>query len=142
MTHLKYLHGLEELSYETVSSSGAFTNTNQQGIEKLASYMGLENTELVAGPFEETMSSAMGPQGPISAAILDCDLHSSYSTALNFIWPKLSVGGIVYLDEYYSLKFPGAQIAVDAFLEDKKSTLHHITDDFNGFERWWVSKNA
>lgn len=139
-SHLKYLNGLKELNYETVSSSGAFENTSQAGIESLASYLELENLEFETGPFEETMTPGHGPGGPIAAAILDCDLHSSYLTALEFIWPRLSSGGIIYLDEYYSLKFPGARIAVDSFFEDRGATFQHITDEFNGFERWWVTK--
>lgn len=142
MSHLKYLQGLEELNYETVSSSGSFTNTSQGDIENLASYLELENLRFVTGPFEETMLPGQGPDGPIAAAILDCDLHASYLTALEYIWPRLSPGGMIYLDEYYSLKFPGARIAVDSFIEGKNALLKHVTDDFNGFERWWLLKDV
>lgn len=141
MAHLRYLNGLEKLNHETVSSSGAFTNTSQGDIEKFASYLALENLRFVTGPFEETMMPGQGPNGPIAAAILDCDLHGSYLTALEYIWPRLSPGGMIYLDEYYSLKFPGARIAVDSFLEGKQAALKHVTDDFNGFERWWLLKD-
>ena len=77
----------------------------------------------------------------IAAAILDCDLYGSYLVALDFIWPRLSSGGIIYLDEYYSLKFPGARLAVDEFFDNKSSHFTKVVDDFNGFERWFVRKD-
>ena len=141
LDHLKHLRGDEPVNYETVSSSGNFANTQREDIERMARYLGLTNLKLVVGPFEDTMVSGQGPTGPIAAAILDCDLHASYLTALEYIWPRLSSGGIVYLDEYYSLKFPGARVAVDKFAEKISGKLHQVSDDFNGFERWWLTKD-
>jgi hypothetical protein len=74
------------------------------------------------------------------AALLDCDLYSSYKIALPFIWERLSRGGYVYLDEYYSLKFPGARIACDEFfslLFEKPLKAAQIQRDF---ERWYAIK--
>jgi len=104
--------------------------------------MGLSNISLIAGPFEETMTDTASGPDTIAAAILDCDLYGSYLTSLAYIWPRLSPGGIIYLDEYYSLKFPGARIAVDEFFEGTTATLEGVSDEFNGFERWIVSKPA
>ena len=43
-----------------------------------------------------------------------------YELALNYIWPSLTKKGIIYLDEYYSLKFPGARIASNEFFKENK----------------------
>lgn len=138
--HLKFLKGVESIDHTNVSLSGSFENTNKAHIERLADYLGLSNVVLIEGPFEETMSDTTVIENSLAGAILDCDLHGSYLTALSYIWPRLSPGGVIYLDEYYSLKFPGARIATDLFFKDLDVEFHHITDDFNGFERWWVKK--
>lgn len=140
LAHLRYLKKVANLDFSNVSSSGSFEDTSQVSIENLANYLELSNISLIPGPFEETMTD-VGP-GPdkIAAAILDCDLYSSYLVSLGFIWPRLSPGGIIYLDEYYSLKFPGARIAVDEFFDGSDALLSNVTDEFNGFERWFVTK--
>ena len=45
----------------------------------------------------------------VMSAVIDCDLYESYQDSLNFIWYKLSKRGFIHLDEYYSLKYPGAR---------------------------------
>lgn len=140
MAHLKFLKGVERIDHTNVSLSNSFENTSQEGIERLSQYLGLTNLKLVKGPFEETMTGSPPVANSIAGAIFDCDLHGSYLTALEYVWPRLSPGGVIYLDEYYSLKFPGARIAVDSFFENIDAQFDHIVDDFNGFERWWVTK--
>lgn len=127
-----------KVDVSTVSSSGDFSNTSLPLLERKIAYLGLENIRLVPGKFADTMK--LDHQQPFFAALLDCDLYESYTIALPFIWNNLSVGGYIYIDEYYSLKFPGARIATDEFFADKpeKPQQHHqIPGDF---ERWFVRK--
>lgn len=55
---------------------------------------------------------------------LDVDLHDSYKTCLNELFPKIVTGGVIAFDEYDSpsdlKKWPGAKIAIDEFLKNKK----------------------
>jgi len=74
------------------------------------------------------------------AAFIDCDLYDSYLQSLNFIWPKLILGGIIQVDEYYSLKFPGARIACNEFLRDKKFSKIKYKNKNDNFERWILKK--
>ena len=71
---------------------------------------------------------------------LDCDLYQSYLDSLNGIYKNINNGGVVIFDEYYSLKYPGARIAVDEFFSNHKSDCFekYITED--SFERWCVVK--
>ena len=41
----------------------------------------------------------------VMAVLMDCDLYDSYMDTFNFVWSRLNNGGMIYLDEYYSLKF-------------------------------------
>jgi hypothetical protein len=77
-----------------------------------------------------------------SLIFMDCDLYDGYMEALNYGWDKLMPGGIIFLDEYYSLKFPGARIAVNEFFADKGNfELIDVADKkIDDFERWIVRK--
>ena len=47
----------------------------------------------------------------------------------------------MFLDEYYSLKFPGAKIATDEFFSKINSKPKLISKHRNEFERWGVIKD-
>jgi hypothetical protein len=54
---------------------------------------------------------------------------------------NLSPGGIVYLDEYFSLKFPGPRVAVNQFIETvDDAELVCIESPVLEFERWILRK--
>lgn len=131
----------QELNATNISSSGDFSNTSLDALKKKIDYLELDNIELVKGSFYDTMHSSSVVKYPtFCAALLDCDLYLSYHTALPFIWERLERGGYVFLDEYYSLKFPGARIAIDDFFADglDKPQMHRLKS--KDFERWYVRK--
>jgi hypothetical protein len=53
----------------------------------------------------------------ISFIYFDADLYEAASVTLNYLAPRLSVGGIILFDEYGSKDWPGETKAVDEFLE-------------------------
>ena len=55
-----------------------------------------------------------------TSGIIDSDLYNSYKVALKFFWPRLIKGGCLYLDEYFSFKYPGAKIACDEFFNENQ----------------------
>jgi hypothetical protein len=116
-----------------------FSDTNLEVLREKIDYLGLDNIVLVEGDFGDTMTSGRDPQ-KISAAVLDCDLYESYQTALHFCWARLESNGLMYLDEYYSLRYPGARVAINEFIsshEDAKlNRLEPISDQ--EFERWAI----
>ena len=133
----------QHFGHHAVSTSGDFSNVSKNQLQKKIDFLGLDNIVLVDGPFEETMTGSfdVAPQ-KILGGIVDCDLYESYHTTLNFIWPKLIKGGVgLYLDEYYSLKFPGGRLAVNEFLETRNGILKKYPDDHLKFERWMLFKS-
>jgi len=68
---------------------------------------------IVKGWFENTLPEY---EGTIALLHLDCDLYSSYKTALGELYPKVSSGGIICFDEYKEPKWPGATRAIDEYL--------------------------
>jgi O-methyltransferase len=73
-----------------------------------------ERVFLHRGPFEETLR----PDRPVALAHVDCDWYDPVALCLDRIWPRLSEGGLVVIDDYADLD--GCRRAVDAFLDDHK----------------------
>ena len=130
-----------ELTSKNISLSGDFSRNNVESIRARAEILELDNFELVEGPFEDTMIDARGPRR-LMAALLDCDLYESYRVALPFLWSRLEECGYLYLDEYYSLKFPGARIATDEFFSDRPEQPECHEVEAGDFERWFVRKGS
>ena len=128
------------LSPENISLSGDFSNVRIEDIQHKIEFLDVDNVHLVPGPFSTTMTDTRAYPKEIMAALLDCDLYMSYKIALPFIWKQLSIGGYVFLDEYYSLKFPGARFATDEFFENRIDKPHKHKLEMGDFERWYVRK--
>ncbi len=125
-----------------ISSSGDFSDNSLSTLERKAKILGLDNIVFVKGNFDITMSednNSVQFQDGIMAAIIDCDLYESYKTVLNFLNNVLSSTGLVYLDEYYSLKFPGAMIATNEFLENNSNFVLEASSPVKTeFKRWYL----
>ena len=128
-----------KISFDSVSSSEDFSKVDINLLMKKIKYLDLDNIVLVKGPFNKTMKSEIKPK-KIMAAFIDCDLYDSYMQSLNFIWPKLVFNGLVQMDEYFSLKFPGARIACDEFFKGKKYHKKKYLIKKDDFERWCFKK--
>jgi hypothetical protein len=140
---LKYYRSMlknENVTVKSISSSNDFSGASLEGIKKKIDFLGLDNVILVKGDFSETMVPVAYPELKLMAGLLDCDLYLSYQIALPFIWQRLTSGGYVWLDEYYSLKFPGARIACDAFFSNLAEKPQKYPQQEREFERWFAIK--
>jgi O-methyltransferase len=63
------------------------------------------------------------PLGSISFAMIDVDLYEPTLASLRRMYPRLMMGGAIFLDDYGYRNFPGAKIAVDEFLREHEPTL-------------------
>lgn len=59
----------------------------------------------------------------ICFAFLDGDFYESIMDSLKLVWPKMTTGSVVVVDDYHNPKLPGAKKAVDEFAETHKLTL-------------------
>ncbi|MFN4164159.1 MAG: TylF/MycF/NovP-related O-methyltransferase [Ferrovibrio sp.] len=123
-----------------VSSSGDFSGTSLAMVKKKIEIADLDNIVLVDGMFSETMVPTAPQPAKVMAVLMDCDLYQSYLDTFAFVWPRLSKNGMIYLDEYYSLKFPGAKIATDEFLQANGGELTMAPQKPGDFERWYITK--
>lgn len=136
----KGLTQTQKLDASNISSSSDFSDAPLETLKKKIDYLGLDNIELVQGSFEETMTKDFIKDQSFMAGLIDCDLFESYEISLPFVWDRLCKGGYVFLDEYYSLKFPGAKIASDNFFLNSNDKPQKHRCEFGGFERWFVKK--
>ena len=133
---------VENPSAKNLSLSGDFSASNKELILNKIELLELDNITLIPGPFDKTMVENLVEPKTITAALFDCDLYGSYCTALPFVWQRLVKGGYIFLDEYYSLKFPGARVAVNEFFDGKpeRPARHPVIS--RDFERWGVIKSS
>jgi O-methyltransferase len=90
-----------------------------------------DQVRFLPGWFSDTLPTA--PVEQIAVMRLDGDMYDSTMVALNSLYPKLSVGGYVIIDDYHAVR--GCQQAVDDFRAG-----HHITDELHQVDwtcRYW-----
>lgn len=69
----------------------------------------VDNIQLIKGLYEDTLHVDQ----PVAFAHLDCDWYSSTMICLKNIEPRLSPGGIIIIDDYYT--WSGCKTAVDEY---------------------------
>lgn len=86
------------------------------------------------GWFQQTVPAASSEIGPIALLRLDGDWYESTRVCLEELYPRVSVGGLVVIDDYGH--FEGCRLAVDQFTArlPRPFMLHRI--DVAG--RYWV----
>lgn len=128
------------LDVQYLSSSLNFSATSEDLVRRKLSYLNLENFKLIKGDVSSTIYIDPLPD-LIAAVFLDADMYEPYLHTLSSLWSRLVSGGLIFLDEYYSLKFPGPRFAVDEFLKlNKDGKLICIEKNTHNFERWILQK--
>lgn len=87
---------------------------------------GHNNHKIYQGWFENTLPKYSG--GPISILRLDGDWYESVRDCLDALFPKVSMGGLIIVDDYYA--WDGCARAVHDYLSESKSTsrVHQWAD--------------
>jgi len=127
------------LGVNEISNSGNFSKTSITLVKNKIKFFGLnDNIKIFSGDFTHNLANKIQDL-TFSLILIDSDLYRGYAEILPIVWRKLNPGGYIYLDEYYSLKFPGPRIAVDKFVKESEAKLIRL-DDWLDFERWALHK--
>ena len=70
----------------------------------------------IVGTFPDSATEEMRADS-YSFVSVDCDIYQPIIESLRFFWPRLNVGGMVFIHDYSSGHWPGASRAVDEFCE-------------------------
>jgi O-methyltransferase len=84
---------------DTQYKGGEFADTSTALVEQLIEDMGLKNIRLLEGIFPDET----GPQVQdrrFSLCHIDVDVYQSAKDVFDFVWPRMSVGGVVVFDDY------------------------------------------
>jgi hypothetical protein len=106
--------GLESISKEQLSNV-----LKHKGIDK--------NIELIEGDITKTVPEYVknNPELKISLLNLDTDIYEPAVTILENLYPRITNGGILVLDDYET--FPGEAKAVDDYFKDKKIQIQKFS---------------
>lgn len=143
---LKEIVSRNTVNSKNISTSGQFDDANYEELLEKINSLGLDNITIIKGDFEDTIQDFFSEKKrTIFSANIDCDLYRGYKTCLPIVTDNLAPGGYIHLDEYYSIKFPGARIACNEFFNNYSSNdLNLGKEDTpkSEFERWFIKKTV
>ena len=97
---------------DTYYHDGKHDDASREMVERLAAGLGLENVQLLEGVFPEDTGSAIEDQ-TFRLCHCDVDVYRSARDVLEWVWPRLSPGGLVVFDDYGFPACPGVTKLVD-----------------------------
>lgn len=103
---------MNEAGNESISKEQLVTVLENKGINK--------NIELVKGDVTKTVPEYVEDHSELKISLLnlDTDIYEPAVSILKYLYPHITYGGILILDDYGV--FPGETKAVDEFFRDKK----------------------
>jgi O-methyltransferase len=102
-----------------------FADTSLQDVQsridakKLTKYI-----TLLPGLFNDTLIKL--PEKKYFFVNIDCDLYEPHLECLDFFYPRMEQGGIIFFDDYHSVEYPMAAKAIDKFMEGRPERLFHL----------------
>lgn len=96
-------------SRDTVHRDGDFGDADYDGLTKLLAPF--QFLYIHKGHIPSTFKGLETCK--ISIAHIDVDVYNSTLDCLNFIWPRLLVGGVIVIDDYFASTCHGCTAAVD-----------------------------
>ena len=96
----------------------------KKNINLAAGENSLESINLIEGKVENTLKINKNLPEKISILRLDTDWYESTKIELEILFPKLSNGGILIIDDYGQWK--GSRKAVDEFFFNKNVVMNYV----------------
>tara|TARA_Y100000996_G_scaffold307319_1_gene244092 strand:- start:366 stop:1145 length:780 start_codon:yes stop_codon:yes gene_type:complete len=108
------------LSFNCYSS----INEVKNNIKDSSSKNSLANINFIQGKVEDTLLIKENLPDKISILRLDTDWYESTKIELEILYPKLSNGGVLIIDDYGQWK--GSRKAVDEYFQNQSVVMHYI----------------
>ena len=96
-------------------------------LEKIFSFKGIENIELIKGDIIKTLPSFIEENRNLKIILLhiDVDIYEPTKIILDKLFDKVVDGGIIILDDYKV--FPGETKAVDDFIKNRNIKIEQLS---------------
>ena len=107
-----------------INDAGAESITVEQ-LQQVLEHKQLQNdVELIAGDITKSVPEYADshPDMQFSLINLDVDIYEPSVTVLEYLYPKLQIGGVLILDDYE--RFPGETKAIDDYFKDQDVKIH------------------
>ena len=99
--------------------------SEQDVLECFEARVGSSDLRTVKGPVEETLLDPQNLPDRIAVLRLDTDFYESTRAELEILYPRLSAGGVLIIDDYG--EWAGARKATDEFFAGQGVWLHYVT---------------
>ncbi len=97
----------------TIAHEGVFSNSTPEGVLHSFEQVQLQDfCKIHEGTFSETLKDI---PGPFALAHIDCDFYSAVKECLLYLMPRMSIGGVIVVDDVGKepvRRFPGVWKAV------------------------------
>jgi O-methyltransferase len=97
---------------DTYYEDGKHDNASPESVERLAGQLALSNVELLQGVFPDETGDRIADR-TFRLCHCDVDVYQSAKDVLEWVWPRLSPGGVVAFDDYGFPACPGVTKLVD-----------------------------
>ena len=99
-------------------------STYEEVVNNVSKYTDIRNIKFIKGKVEDTLLENKNLPRKISILRLDTDWYESTKIELEILFPKLSNGGILIIDDYGQWK--GSRKAVDEFFFNKNVVMNYV----------------
>jgi hypothetical protein len=107
--------GFADEQYEPEMGPGKQVAFKDVTLESAQAVVGdYEGNRWVVGVFPGSVTDEMR-EDTYAFVSIDCDLYEPIREGLDFFWPRMASGGIIFIHDYSSGHWPGAMRAVDEF---------------------------
>lgn len=102
-----------------------FTETSYEGVAARVAEAGLQREiSLHQGLFAQTLPKLA--EAKYHFVNIDCDLYEPHLECLEYFYPRMVPGAVVFFDDYHSKDYPMAGKAVDHFMAGVPEQLMHL----------------
>ena len=93
---------------------GEHSDTSEATVRALGAQLALTNIDLLVGTFPDDTAAAIAHRR-FKLAHIDVDTYRSAADVTQWVWPRLSVGGVLVYDDYGTPTTSGVREFVDEF---------------------------
>ena len=105
---------------------GEHSDSSEQVTRGLMRELGLSNIQILTGVFPDRTGELL-ENSSFSFVHIDVDVYDSARDVLEFVWPRLSAGGIVVFDDYGFATTDGITFLVNEYGNRKdRVTIHNL----------------
>jgi O-methyltransferase len=104
---------------------GHFANVNVDDVRK--SFHSYPNAIIMQGIFPGQIVERFNSRIVFAVVHIDVDIYQGYKDCLEYFYPRVPRGGIVFLDDYLEPECRGATVACEEFMRNVPETIQELT---------------